>query len=209
MRFSRLPLITVAIVVGLVGSTFAVAGTASAQSAKPKADDVGITATEIHLAVIADVDTPIQPGLFEKSVDAMKAWAKVVNKDGGIAGRKVVIDFIDSKLNPNETRNAIIKACADDFAMVGGEALFMSNVDDMVACKNSAGQPIGIPDMPGNALDNNQACSPVTLRPQRSTAPTARRRTITRRPTPRCRGTTSTTSRRTRTCTASGRSRPT
>ena len=81
---------------------------AGAQSSKPKADDVGITDSEIRLAVIADVDTPVQPGLFQKSVDAMKAWADVVNKAGGVAGRKVVIDFIDSKLNPNETRNAII-----------------------------------------------------------------------------------------------------
>jgi hypothetical protein len=135
---------------------------AGAQSSKPKADDVGITATEIRLAVIADVDTSIQPGLFKKSVDAMRAWAKVVNKAGGVAGRKVVIDFVDSKLSPNETRNAIIKGCADDFAMVGGEALFMSNVDDMVACQNKTGEAIGIPDMPGNALDTTQACSPVT-----------------------------------------------
>lgn len=145
--------------VGMIGATVTGAG---AQSAKPKADDVGISATEIRLAVIADVDTPVQPGLFQKSVDAMKAWAKVVNKDGGIAGRKVVIDFIDSKLNPSETRNAIIKACSEDFAMVGGEALFLSNVDDLVACKNSAGKAIGLPDMPGLALDTNQACSGVT-----------------------------------------------
>ncbi len=146
-------------VVAVTGSTFTAAG---AQSAKPKADDVGITGTEMRLAVIADVDTPVQPGLFEKSVDAMRAWATVVNKDGGIAGRKVVIDFIDSKLNPNETRNAIIKACASDFAMVGGEALFVSNVDDMVACQNTAGQPVGLPDVPGLALDTTQSCSPVT-----------------------------------------------
>ncbi len=92
----------------------------------------------------------------------MKAWAKVVNKDGGIAGRKVVIDFIDSKLNPNETRNATIKACANDFAMVGGEALFLNNVDDMTACQNSAGKAIGIPDIAGLALDPAQQCSPVT-----------------------------------------------
>jgi hypothetical protein len=108
------------VVVALIGSTVTVAG---AQSAPPKADDVGITDSQIRVAVIADVDTPVQPGLFQKSVDAMKAWASVVNKGGGIAGRKVAIDFIDSKLNPNETRNAIITACANDFAMV----------DDMVA----------------------------------------------------------------------------
>ena len=93
----------------------------------------------------------------------MNAWAKVVNKAGGIAGRKVVIDFIDSKLNPNETRNATIKACADDFAMVGGEALFLNNVDDMTACQNAAGQAIGLPDVPGLALDPAQQCSPVSF----------------------------------------------
>jgi Periplasmic binding protein len=157
LRRSRLLFATLA-----VGLTAAVPVAAGAQSSKPEADDIGITDSEIRLAVIADVDTPIQPGLFQKSVDAMEAWAKVVNKDGGVAGRKIVIDFIDSKLNPNETRNAIIKACADDFAMVGGEALFLNNVDDMVACPNQAGEAIGLPDMPGNALDTNQSCSPVT-----------------------------------------------
>jgi len=135
---------------------------AGAQSAKPKADDVGITDSQIRLAVIADVDTPVQPGLFQKSVDAVRAWAKVVNKEGGVAGRNLVVDFIDSKLNPNETRNAVIKACANDFAMVGGEALFLNNVDDMVACQNAAGQAIGIPDMPGLALDTAESCAPVT-----------------------------------------------
>jgi ABC-type branched-subunit amino acid transport system substrate-binding protein len=159
LRVTRKLVTALALVVTLVSGTVAIA---SAQNAKPKADDVGITDTEIRLAVIADVDTPVQPGLFQKSVDAMKAWAKVVNKAGGIAGRKIVIDFIDSKLNPNETRNAIIKACADDFAMVGGEALFLNNVDDLTACQNAAGQAIGIPDVPGLALDRNEACSPVT-----------------------------------------------
>jgi hypothetical protein len=146
-------------VIAMIGATVTVAG---AQSAKPKADDVGITATEMRIAVIADVDTPLAPGVFKASVDAMKAWAAVVNRAGGLAGRKVVIDFVDSHLNPNDTRNATIKACADDFAMVGGEALFMSNVDDMTACKNSAGNALGIPDIPGLALDPAQQCSPVT-----------------------------------------------
>jgi ABC-type branched-subunit amino acid transport system substrate-binding protein len=126
------------------------------------ANEVGVSAKEIRLAVIADVDTPVQPGLFKKSVDAMQAWAKVVNKSGGIAGKKVVLDVYDSKLNPTETRNAIIKACENDFAMVGGEALFMSNVDDMVGCKDAAGATTGLPDVPGLALDVSEKCSPVS-----------------------------------------------
>ncbi len=135
---------------------------APTQAGKPKAADVGITDTEIRIAVIADVNTPVQPGLFKQSVDAVNAWAKVVNAQGGIAGRKVVVDFIDSMLNPSQTRNTIIQACANDFAMVGGEALFLSNVDDMVACKDAKGATTGLPDLPGIALDVNQLCSPVT-----------------------------------------------
>jgi substrate-binding family protein len=165
LRRSRL--LSALLAVGITAAALATVGTvgsvsAGAQSSKPKADDVGITATEIHVAVIADVDNSLAPGVFKASVDAMNAWAKVVNKDGGLAGRKVVIDFIDSKLNPNETRNATITACANDFAMVGGEALFMSNVDDMVACQNKDGEAIGLPDMPGLALDPAQSCSPVS-----------------------------------------------
>ena len=164
MRRSRVLSATLTVCIAVLGlATVGTVGIAGAQSAsKPKAGDVGITSSEIHVAVIADVDNSLAPGVFKASVDAMNAWAKVVNKDGGLAGRKVVIDFIDSKLNPNTTRNATITACANDFAMVGGEALFMSNVDDMVACQNQAGQPIGLPDMPGLALDPAQSCSPVS-----------------------------------------------
>ncbi len=85
--------------------------------------DVGLTATTMRIAVIADVASPFLPGLFQNSVDAVKAWAKVVNAHGGLAGRKVTVDFIDSKSDPNTTRNAIIQACAQDFAMVGTFAL--------------------------------------------------------------------------------------
>ncbi len=162
MRLSRVLAAALAVSAVTFGLTTVATGSAGAETA-PKADDVGITPKEIRVAVIADVDTPLAPGVFKKSVDAMRAWAKVVNKEGGIAGRNVVIDFIDSKLNPNETRNAIIKACANDFAMVGGEALFMSNTDDMKACANQAGQAIGLPDMPGIALDAAQQCAPTSF----------------------------------------------
>ena len=90
LRVSRVLATCVVTVVAVMGATLT---GAAAQSAAPKANDVGITAKEIRLAVIADVDTPLAPGVFKASVDAMNAWAKVVNQAGGIAGRKVVIDF--------------------------------------------------------------------------------------------------------------------
>jgi len=41
--------------------------------------------------MIADVDTTLVPGLFQKSVNAVKAWASSVNASGGLDGRKVVV----------------------------------------------------------------------------------------------------------------------
>jgi len=137
------------IVVGLAG----VSTTAGAQSSdeKPKATDVGITAKEIHVAVLADVDNTIVPNLFKGSKDAMQGMAKYLNSKaggGGLAGRKVVVDFYDSKLNPNETTNAMIKACENDVAMVGTSSVFVSSVDNMRNCKDSTGAATGLPDIP-------------------------------------------------------------
>lgn len=85
MRSSRVLIALVAALVAVTGATLTAAG---AQSARPKAGDVGITSSELRLAVIADVDTPVQPGLFQASVDAMKAWAKVVNQGGASPGAR-------------------------------------------------------------------------------------------------------------------------
>src|SRR5436190_22352463 len=148
------------VVATVAGSTLVAA--AAPEQAKPQASDTGITDKEIHLAVVADVDNAAVPGLFQSSVNAMNAWAKIVNKKGGLAGRKVVIDFIDSHLSANDARNGAIKACQEDFAMVGGEALFLSNVDDIVSCPDAQGKATGLPDLPGLALDVNERCSPMT-----------------------------------------------
>ena len=138
------------------------AGTAAGQSTskeKPTATDIGITADEIHIAVVADVDTPIAPNLFIGSRDAVIGFAKYMNANGGLAGRKVVVDFYDSKINPTETRNGTISACANDFAMVGTSAVFLATVDDMRNCKDKAGAVTGIPDIPFVTTALVQQCS--------------------------------------------------
>ena len=99
--------------------------------------------------MIADVDTPLAPGVYAGARDAVQGFAKYINQQGGFAGRKVVVDFYDSKLTGDETRNAIIKACQNDFAVVGTGALFLNNVDDMVACPDKAGAKTGPARRPG------------------------------------------------------------
>src|SRR5689334_4515855 len=147
------------------------AGNRGRQSTKeqPKATEVGVTPTTIKIAVIADVNTPLAPGLFKPSADAVQAWGKYINAHGGLAGRKVQVDFIDSKLSADETRNAIIQACQNDFATVGTTALFLNNVDDMVNCKDKAGNVTGLPDVPQLLTDPTHArvkTSFPTLPPQ-------------------------------------------
>jgi hypothetical protein len=141
----------------------------AAAQEKPKADDIGITDTEIRIAIVADVDNPVVPGLFKSAVDSIRGWARTVNKQGGVAGRKVVAEFIDSRLNANETRNALITACSQDFALVGTEALFINNVSDLEACTNKQGQAVGIPDLPGIA-SSAERCSAVAYFLQGSAA---------------------------------------
>jgi ABC-type branched-subunit amino acid transport system substrate-binding protein len=126
--------------------------------------DVGLTASTINIAMIADVNTPVQPGLFKDSVTAVKAWAAGINASGGLAGRKVVVDFCDSQLNPNATSSCVIKACQNDFALVGTSANALEDLSDIDGCKNAAGKAVGIPNLPAFAF-LPAICDPDTYTP--------------------------------------------
>jgi hypothetical protein len=147
--------------VGMLG-IFTVTAGAQSSNEKPTATDVGITADEIHVAVIADVDNPIVPNLFKGSKDAVEGAAKFLNSKaggGGLAGRKVVVDFYDSKLNANATTNAEIQACENDVASVGTSAVSLASVDEMRNCKDSTGAVTGLPDIPFVSTNLSQQCS--------------------------------------------------
>ena len=165
----KVRVLTTALVVtglALVALPSAGAQTGSGSGAAPKATDVGVTATEIHIAVPADVDNPFQPGLFQGVVDGVQGAAKYVNSKaggGGIAGRKLVVDFIDTKLNPNQSRNAVITACSQDFAIVGSAMLFLTSVEDEVSCADAKGAATGLPDMGAIVTGVAQWCSPVSF----------------------------------------------
>ncbi len=165
-----------ALAVGLVLIVGAGATGASASSGradkpantdKPIATDVGITDKEIRVAVIADVDTSLAPGLFQGSVYGVEGWAKYVNKNGGLAGRKVVVNFYDSKLNANDTRNAFIEACKNNFVVIGASALFTNNVSDIENCPGAideaGGTYLGLPDFAVVTTEVDQQCSKTTI----------------------------------------------
>jgi hypothetical protein len=147
-------------------STAAFAMPAAAQGAggeKPKAAEVGVSADEIRIAVISDDENPLAPGLFHGPAVAVKAFGRYMNAHGGLAGRKVAVDVLDSHLSADDARNAIIKACSEDFAVVGTAALFLNNMDDAIACKDLAGAATGLPDLASVSTEQVEQCSPVTF----------------------------------------------
>jgi Periplasmic binding protein len=93
--------------------------------------DVGISPTEIQLAVIAD-----DPSTFE----GMQAWQSVVNRSGGMADRKVRLDLLTTDGTAEGYAAAVQTACDQDFAIVGSFSLFDAASGD-VGCG-------AIPDLP-------------------------------------------------------------
>ena len=99
-------------------------GRLSVLSEKPTASEVGITADEIRIAVIADVENPLAPGLFQGSVEGVEGWAKYVNKHGGLAGRTPEylpesFDFRNGKMYPNARPGLGVTADMKQLTMIG------------------------------------------------------------------------------------------
>jgi ABC-type branched-subunit amino acid transport system substrate-binding protein len=124
--------------------------------------EIGVSGDTIRIAVIADVDNAVRPGLFQGVVNGVKAFGKFINGRGGLAGRKVQVDFIDSRLSADEARNALIRACQEDFAIVGTTALFLKDIEAMTGCPDKVGTVAGLPDVPLVQTEEAHQCSPVS-----------------------------------------------
>ena len=154
--------VVLAAALGLVGAVVPTTASARSQQQPSPDSEVGVTGDTIRIAVIADVDNAARPGLFQGSVNGVRAFAKFVNDHGGLAGRRVQVDFIDSKLSSDEARNALVQACQEDFAIVGTTALFMNNIQPMTTCVDQAGKATGLPDIPVLQTEIEHQCSPVS-----------------------------------------------
>jgi ABC-type branched-subunit amino acid transport system substrate-binding protein len=146
-----------------VASLATVTSAVAADSSTSSASEIGVTAKTISIAVIADVDNSLAPNAFKGIVDGAQAGAKYVNANGGVAGRTLKVDFIDSHLNPNDTRNAIITACGQDLSMVSTATALFTGLEDLTGCKDQAGQATGLPDIGSIVLGTQQACAPTSF----------------------------------------------
>jgi len=127
-----------------------------------QATEVGVSADKITITVMADTGSALAPGLFQGNVDALVAFGKFVNANGGIGCRQLEVKTWDSKLDPTEAKNGDIDACQNSVAMVGGNALFNPDVSPISGCVDKAGKATGLPDIAALANDINEQCNATT-----------------------------------------------
>jgi ABC-type branched-subunit amino acid transport system substrate-binding protein len=127
------------------------------------ASEVGISPTTITVTVVADVGNPLSPGLFQGSIDGIKAWAADVNANGGLACRQVKVLQHDSFLSPDEAKNGVTTACQTSTALLGTTALFLNDMRPVNGCKDKAGVATGIPDLAVLQTEPVEQCSKVSF----------------------------------------------
>ena len=125
--------------------------------------DIGVAEDTITVMVMADVGSPLAPGLFQGSIDAVTAWAAELNSDGGLACRRIEVVEHDSQINPTETTNGFLAACEDALALVGTTALFAIDNSDLQYCPDARGNRIGVPDFAYTTTEPPHQCSKVTF----------------------------------------------
>jgi len=125
------------------------------------ASTTGITSSSITVGNVSIISGPIS-GLFEGAPIGVKAYFGMINAEGGVDGRKLLVDSKDDafsgQLNTTETREAI----NGDLALVGSFSLF-----DGYGCAALASDT-AVPDVsvtldPGtNALPNDFSVQPLS-----------------------------------------------
>ncbi len=118
--------------------------------------DVGLTADEIRLGTVTDKGSAERPGLTQEMHDTAVAFAAWCNEHGGIGGRQVVIDDLDAKLF--EYGQRVGEACQQDFALVGGGAVFDAQ-------DNGARVACGLINLPGYTVTPQARVGELQVQP--------------------------------------------
>ena len=124
----------------------------------PAASEPGLTDDTIRVAVVADVATgEVADELFISSWQAVEAWAQSVNDAGGLAGRDVEVEFVDTALFGHA--DAMAQVCNGDiFALVGSRALFDSDGLDILTAEDCS-----LPDFVAGASTPERQASETTF----------------------------------------------
>ncbi len=109
----------------LAGGTLIMAATAGTWSAASAATTAtpGITAHSVTVGQVDTLSGPV-PGLFEGAKDGTEAYFAYVNSQGGVNGRKLVLQVDDDQFSAANYAADTAQLVQSDFALVGGFSLF-------------------------------------------------------------------------------------
>jgi ABC-type branched-subunit amino acid transport system substrate-binding protein len=113
-------------------------GTGRAIPSSAFSDHTGITATQIN---VGNVSTLAIGGLFKGALVGTQAYADYMNAQGGVHGRKIVVDSSDDQYTGTGNKQATQAAVNTDAALVGGFSTFDSYGGTVLA------QNPGVPDV--------------------------------------------------------------
>jgi ABC-type branched-subunit amino acid transport system substrate-binding protein len=91
-------------------------------AAAPATSTPGVTANSITVGSISDISAPIA-GLFEGAKVGTEAYFAMINSQGGVNGRKLHLNGMDSAFSSGTVTNDAQSIAANDFAFVGGFSL--------------------------------------------------------------------------------------
>ena len=115
----------------------------------------GVTDTEINVGTVTDKGGPVS-GLNVEMYDAAVAFTEWCNEHGGILGREIVLHDADAKLQEYEA--AMTTACEQDFALVGGGAVFDEDPNGVrVGC--------GLPNIAGYVVSEPARTADLQVQP--------------------------------------------
>jgi len=116
----------------------------------------GVTAKSVTVGQVDDLSSPI-PGLFKGAEDGTKAYFAYVNSQGGVYGRKLVLDAQDSAFQTGQVATATGAQIRKDFALVGGFSLLDSAEKPLIDLGH-------VPDV-GFSLDPGLSSDPYLYSP--------------------------------------------
>ncbi len=106
----------------VLGTTALSVGIGVSQAGAAAASAPGVTANSITVGSISDISSPIA-GLFEGAKVGTAAYFAYINSKGGVNGRKLVLDGMDSAFSSGTVANEAKAIATNDFAIVGGFSL--------------------------------------------------------------------------------------
>jgi ABC-type branched-subunit amino acid transport system substrate-binding protein len=134
---------------------------ALAPTAAQSAATTGVTAKSLTVGNVSIVSGPV-PGLFEGAPIGVKAYFAMINGQGGVNGRKLLVDSKDDAFSGQQNQTDTQEAINNDFALVGSFSLF-DGYGCAALASNTAVPDVSVTLDPGtNALPNDFSVQPLS-----------------------------------------------